>query len=189
MPQFIPLAVMAVAAGVKMIKSAKQNKLANRVVVPEAAYKPSPFAKSMLDQANQMKNARMAGAASAEQNILGNQANTVGSIERNANSGAQALQMVSAAQGNTNNAFNTLQGHEGQYGLAMLNNWNNANMAMTEEDRMKYQADLYKRQEAINEKNSLRGAATQNFGSGMNDISNGIMSSYNAGAFNKKEAA
>ena len=189
MPPAIPFIAMAASAAIKAGKSIHQNNLANRVVVPDATYQTSPYATAMLAQANQYKNARMTGAADAEQNIDTNQANTIGSIQRNATSGAQALSLSIAAQGNSNTAFNQLRQQEGADQQNKMNNWNNANQQMIGEDDKAYQDRIRKQNSAMNEKNALRGAANANFGGAMNDLSNGIMASNNAGLFNSNDSS
>ena len=167
--------ISAVSGIVKMAKSAHQNKLANGVVIPDATYQSSPYAQAMMDQANQYKNSRMTGAAEAEQNIMSNQGNTIGAIDRNATSGAQALAMVSAAQGQSNQAFNGLRQQEGADGQMKMNNWNQANQQMIGEGDKLFNDRVRKQQMAMSEKNALRGAANANFSGGLNDFSNGAM--------------
>lgn len=180
MPAFIPAAVGAVTGIVKTIKGAHQNNLANKVKVPDATYNTSPYAQAALAQMTQYKNSRMAGAGNAENNIMSNQASTIGAIDRNSMSGAQALAMIAGAQGNTNQAFNSLNQQEGQDQYNKMNMWNNANTQMVGEDYNAYQDRVRKQNLAINEKSSLRNAATQNFGNGMNDLGNAAMSGANA---------
>jgi hypothetical protein len=179
------MSFIGVAAGVsaatgiyKIGKGIHQNNLANKVVVPEANYETSPYAVQMLDEANRLKDSRMTGAADAERGIYGSQANATGAINRNATSGAQALAMLAATQGNSNNAFNSLRMQEGQDQQMKLNNFNNASGVMINEGDKVYQDALRKRQEAINEKNALRGAGTQNIGGGMNDLTNDAFMMY-----------
>lgn len=167
--------VAAVSGITKIIKGAHQNKLANGVVIPDATYQSSPYAQAMMDQANEYKNSRMTGAANAEQNIMSNQGNTIGAIDRNATSGAQALAMVSAAQGQTNQAFNGLRQHEGADQQMKMNNWNQANQQMIGEGDKVFNDKVRKQQQAISEKNNLRGAANANFSGALNDFSNGAM--------------
>ena len=169
----MPLPLFALAAGAsalyKGIKGAQQNRFANKIKVPEASYETSPYAAKILGEANMLKNARMPGAQNAEQNIMGNQANAYGNVERNATSGSQALAMLAGIQGNTNQAFNTLGQQEGNFSLSALGNWNQANQGMTYEHEKLFQDALRKRQEAIAQKNALRGAGTQNIGNAMNE--------------------
>ena len=173
----IPAAIGGITGIVKGIKSARQNSMANKVVIPDANYEVSPYAKQMLATANQFKNSRMQGAAEAEQNIMGNQANAVGSIERNATSGAQALSMVAAAQGNSNNAFGQLRQQEGADMMGKINNQNMAMQQMIGEDDKMFQDRLRKQQMAMQEKASLRGAANANFDGALKDVTTGVMES------------
>lgn len=173
------MSFVGIAAGVgaasgifKIGQGIHQNNLANKVVVPEANYETSPYAVKIMDEANRIKNSRMAGAADAENNIFGSQANATGAINRNSTSGAQALAMLAATQGNTNAAFNGLRAQEGNDFWMKQNAFNNAGQIMIGEGDKKYQDDVRKRQEAIAEKSGLRGAGTQNIGGGMNDLMN-----------------
>jgi hypothetical protein len=170
----LPLGLIGSAIGglYKIGQGIHQNNLANKVVVPQANYDTSPYAMKMLDEANRLKNSQMPGAADATRGIYGAQSNASGAIDRNATSGAQALAMLSASQGTSDNAFNQLRGQEGQYNLEMLNNYNNANQGMINEGDKVYQDRVRKQQQAIAEKNALRGAGTQNLGGGMNDLIN-----------------
>ncbi len=170
----LPLGLLAggIASIFKIGHGARQNHLANKVVVPDASYETSPYAKKMLAEAAMLKNSRMPGAMNAERNIATNGANAFGSVERNASSGAQALALLSGITGNTNNAYNQLGQQEAGYGLQTQGMYNNALGTMINEGDKKYMDDVRKQQLAIGEKNALRGAATQNIGGGMNDIIN-----------------
>lgn len=170
----MPLPLFPIAAGAsalfKLFTGARQNRLANRTQVPTADYQTSPYAQKMLGHAQMLLNSRMPGAMNAQQNILSNQANAYGQVERNATSGQQALALLGGIQGNTNSAFNQLGQQEASYGLQTTNNYNLANEAMTAENDKMFQWDtLRKRQEAIAQKNALRGAGTQNIGNGINE--------------------
>ena len=170
LPYLGPIIAGTGAVG-KFAQGIQQSNLASKVVVPEANQTISPFAQQSRDLANQMFNGQMAGASTAAKNIFGNQSNTNAGIDRNAQSGAQALALLSASQGQTNNAFVQLGQQEGNYKLNALNNLNNANAAMTGEKDKMYEADLRKRTEAINEKNALRGSGMQNKFGAVKDLS------------------
>lgn len=173
---FIAVGATIAAGGlIKGLFGAHQNKLANKVVVPDASYTTSPYAQKMMGQAQMLLNSRQPGMGAAEQNIMGSQANAMGAVQRNATSGSQALAMLGGIQGNTNNALQGLQQQEGQWKLNALNNYNQASNAMINEGDKVYQSDLQKRLEAINEKNALRGSAIQNIGNGINDFQNGAL--------------
>jgi hypothetical protein len=178
---FIGVSVGVGTGLLKTVIGMHQNKLANGVNVPDATYSASPYASKILGQANMMLNAPMPGAATAENDIQGNQSDAIGSAERNATSGTQALAMLGGIQGNTNNADNSLATQQGQYKLNAVNNYNQANQGMVNEGDKVYQSDLQNRLEAIQQKTSLRGAAAQNIGGGLNDISNNafLMHSFN----------
>ena len=155
---------------VKIGVGAHQNHLANKVVVPNATYTSSPYAANNLGTAEQMFNGRMAGAGTAEQNILNNGANAEGSIQRNSTSGAQSLALAMASQGQTDHSLQQLGQQEGNYKMNMLNNLNMANDGMTMEGTKVFNDNVRKQNLAIGEKNSLRGSAMQNIGTGINEM-------------------
>jgi len=177
----MPIPVGLIAAGiggaVKMFKGAKQNRLANKVVIPDADYNTSPYAQKILGEANRLKNSRMPGMDEAGDNILETGATTSGNIGRNATSGAQALAMLTASQGITNNSFDDLNRTQNEYSKQMLDNWNNANQGMITEGDKVFADQVRKQKMRIDEKNALRSAATANSGGGMNDIINGLFMS------------
>lgn len=168
-----------IAAGVggifKMFQGAKQRRLANKVVIPDANYEISPYAKNVMAEANRLKNSQMAGYANAVDNIQQNQATALGSIGRNATSGAQALQMIAASQGISDNSMNDLSTQQQQYSQNMLENWNNANQTMIGEGDKLFQDKVRKQNMKIAEKNALMGASTQNTGGGINDLINSLL--------------
>ncbi len=170
----LPLGLIASGIGAiaKLVKGAHQNNLANNVSIPEASYNMSPYAQNTLDLSKQMFNSRMPGTEIAERGIMANNANTNAGIQRNATSSSQALAMMAAAQGQTDQSFQNLGMQEGQYKLNAFNNLSNANAGMTEENARVYQDAVRKQQMAISEKNALRGASTANIGGGMNDLIN-----------------
>ena len=147
-----------------------QNHLANKVVVPNVNYTSSPYAANNLGTAEQMFNGRMAGAGTAEQNILNNGANAEGSIQRNSTSGAQSLALAMASQGQTDHSLQQVGQQEGNYKMNMLNNLNMANNGMTVEGDKVYNDNVRKQNLAIGEKNSLRGSSMQNIGNGINEM-------------------
>ena len=179
MAAYIPAALGAVSGIVKGIKGIHQNNLANSVVVPDATYNSSPYAAAMLASANQLRNSRMTGAASAAQNIDANQSNSMDAVGRNATSGAQALSMVGAIQGQSNNAFNSLRQQEGADEQYKNNNWNMANQQMIGVGDKEYADRVRKQNMAIQEKSGLRQAANTNIGGAINDMTNGVMTANN----------
>jgi hypothetical protein len=179
------MSFVGVAAGIsagtgviKMIHGFHQNHLANKINVPEASYETSPYAKKILAEATRLKNSQMPGMSAATANIYGNQANAMGSVERNATSGAQALAMAAGIQGNTNQAFQGLASQQNQYAQNQEQNYVNANQGMINEGDKVYQDRVRQQQQAIAEKNALRGAGTQNIGGGLNDLTNSAFMAY-----------
>jgi hypothetical protein len=171
------MAFAAIGAGISaasglygIFKGIHQNNLANKVVVPDATYNTSQYAQNNLGLAQSMFNSRNPGSAYAAQNIQGNNANTDAGIDRNATNGSQALALKMAAAGQTDQSFGNLGAQEGQWKLNMLSNLNNANNGMTMENDKVYQDRVRKQNLAMGEKNSLRGASTQNIGNGINAI-------------------
>lgn len=71
-------------------------------------------AKGLLGESRNLYNARMAGAANAEQNIYNSQANTLSNMGRNASDASQLLALAGGVQNNTNNAFGQLGQAEAQ---------------------------------------------------------------------------
>lgn len=164
------IASAAIGLG-KMLFGAKQNSLANKVVVPAVNYTESPYAKDKLNLAKMLYGGRMPGAAQAEEGIFQNNANTTGAVARNATDGSQSLGAMIAAQAQTDDSLNNLRLQEGNYSLNMLNNLNNAEDTMTQELYKKYLDQVRTQQQKIDEKNALRGAAWQNIGGGANELS------------------
>lgn len=80
----------------------------------EDIYQKNPWLRQSLGLAQQYYNGRMAGAPQLENNIYKNQSNTIGTIERNATDGAQALALATATQGTTNDALTQLAIQEAQ---------------------------------------------------------------------------
>jgi hypothetical protein len=170
--QLLGLAAGAIGGLLKIGRGKKLDRMADRIVIPEANYVRSPYAERQLAEAERLKNARMPGMAMVEQGIQGNQANATAGIQRNATSGSQALAMLGASQAQSNESMNQLGMKQGQYSMNMLNNYNAGLQGMTAEEDKIFQDKVRKQMMAMQEKAALRGAATANMGGGMNDIIN-----------------
>ena len=171
----LPLGLIAagIGAGIKLIKGAHQNKLANNVVIPDATYTKSPYADNTLELAKQMFNSQMPGEATAERNIQGNNANANAQITRGSTDASQALALMAGSQGETDQAFTNLDQQAANYKMQTYGNLASANQGETNENDKVYQDMVRKQMMAINEKNALRGASTANVGNGMNDLISG----------------
>jgi hypothetical protein len=111
----------------------------------------------------------MAGTGAQERNIMASQANTLANINKNASSGAQALALAGAAQGQTNEAFNQMGIQEAQNKYAMLQNLSAVNQGMTAENDKLYQDNL-----DYSQKQALLNASQMNQANGLNSLDNMI---------------
>jgi hypothetical protein len=148
-------------------QGAKQNSEANQIDPVYTPYTASPYAASTLGTAEQAYNGRMAGAASLEQNIYGNAANTEGQVAKTATDGSQALAVEAATQAQAGGQFRTLQTTEEQNKYQLLNNLNLANSQETTEGDKVYQAQLQKYMMDTQQQAALRGAGAKNISSGI----------------------
>ena len=156
MPGLAGLATGAVGMIGSLISGFSTKNKLNKDMKNDPTYQQydSPELASRLGLAKSLLNARMPGAARAEQLIQGNQANAAGSIDRNASSGAQALSMLSASEGQTNDAFGNLQTQEAQDYYNRLGNLTGAQTAtataQTAEHDKSYNDTIRKWQDKIN---------------------------------------
>jgi len=115
-------AAVGLAGGVgKMIGRGKANKQMEALIAQNPVYKENPMARQRLGLAQSLLNARMPGAAAAERNIYGTQANRLSQLQRGATDSSQLLAMGAQAQGQTNQAFGDLgiaeaQDYQRRYG-------------------------------------------------------------------------
>lgn len=130
------------------------------------------LAKQGYSEARLMANGRMAGAGSQEQNIYGNQANTLANVGRNATSGSDALAMAGAVQGQTDNAFNSLAQNEAQNRLLQQQNVNAARAGVQQAQNQL--GDIYMHQSdlAAGAAQGLGQAAQQNTYGALNSLGN-----------------
>lgn len=171
----IPLiALGAVASGIGSLArglfGGKQNKKANQINPVFDQYKTSPYAQRQLALAQQMFGGRMSGAGAQEQNIMNNQASTLGNINRNTTDAARALALTGAVQGQTNDAFANLGMQEAQNKQNMLGNLNQAYGTLIGEGEKEYQSKLQKYMMDKQEQLALRTAGANNQFGALNDI-------------------
>lgn len=163
-----------------------QNHKASQIKPQYHPYTPSPYAQATYGLAQQVYNGRMAGASTLEQNIMANQANQQGNVERTATDGSQALAVQAGQQGQTNQAFSNLQTQEANNKYQMLNNLNLASAGMTAEGDKTYQSNLQKYQMDTSQQNQLRQAGLANMFGALGDVGKlGYMGAH--GAFDKKD--
>lgn len=178
---------MAIAAGAQLIggifkgiQGRKQQKMANAIKPVNAVYKESPYAQNQLSAVQQMMGGRMAGAGAAEQNIMGNMANSMAGVSRNSTNSSQSLAMLAGLQGNTNQAFSDLQTKENMNAQSLLGQLGYANQGMTREKQMVYEDQLRNYNNDMQAKNALQGAAWQNKGGMVSDFQNAAIGAASA---------
>lgn len=152
-------------------------------------YVINPVAQQRLGLAQQLLNARMPGAAGAERNIYNNEANTNASFSRNATNSAQLLNLLSASQGQTNDALNKLGIEESQDYGNRLQNLNSAQQGIITEGDKVYQDKQYKHEDDVrrfHDKLGVYGAMNQNNQANWGSLSNFGFGLANMGAAGAK---
>lgn len=163
-------AIGGISSIARGIFGGKQQKKANQINPVFDQYKTSPYAQRQLALAQQMFGGRMSGAGAQEQNIMNNQASTLGNINRNTTDAARALALTGAVQGQTNDAFANLGMQEAQNKQNMLGNLNQAYGTMIGEGEKEYQSKLQKYMMDKQEQLALRTAGANNQFGALNDI-------------------
>lgn len=154
----------------KIVQGIKQNKEAKKINPIWQEYAESPYAKQQLGTAQNLFNAPMAGGAELQRNILANQGNAIGQINRNATDSSQALALGALAQGQTNDALQGYQIQNAQNKYSMLNNLNQAYGVMIGEGDKKYKSIMQKYMMDVQRKDALKSAGAQNIYGGIDDI-------------------
>jgi hypothetical protein len=152
----------------KMIQRGKNNKMLNSLLAKDPNYKENPIAAQRLSLAQTLLNARMPGAARAERNIYGSQANSVGNILRTATDSSQAMAMEAAINGQTDNAFGNLQDQEVQDYQRKYGNLIGAQEGMINEGDKVFNDNVRR----FGNETQIRGAQAQNKQDNWGDISN-----------------
>lgn len=151
-----------------IINSFTSGSKLNALKSMDPTYKANPMAQQRLGLAQTLLNARMPGATAMERNIYGNQANQQGNVNRNATDASQALALGSAAQGQTNQAFQGLATQEqGDY-YNRLQNLTGAQQGVINEGDKVYQDQVRRYQDQA----SILGAQMQNTQTGWNSLAN-----------------
>lgn len=169
----IPLAAAGAAVGLiggigSIIGNAKSNRQLERLIKQNPTYKSSPYAAQRMALAQQLLNARQPGAAAAERNIYGAQANSMANVQRNATDSSQALALGAGIGGQTNQAFGDLAQQEAQGYQQRYQNLSAAQEGMTQEGDKVYQDQVRRFQDLA----AIRGAQSQNRQSMWQGISN-----------------
>lgn len=123
--------------------------------------KESPYAKQMLGLAQTQLNARDPFAVAQQRGILGSQANAMAGAQRAITDPSQALAMVGAIQGNTNQALFQQGLAERQGYQQRLGNLTGAQGVMIQEGDKVYQDRMQKFLRDQERKDKLQQAGTQ----------------------------
>lgn len=160
--------------GGKRRLSAEQQAMANAIHPVDATYAISPEAKQQLGLAQQQYNGAMPGATTEQNNIFTNQSNTNANAEHNATSGAQALAVEAAAQGQTNSALSNLAVQTEQNKQQQFGNVAAAQNNMSNQEYQQYQDQVRKFNNDTAAKAALQSASIQNKMSWNNDLSSTV---------------
>lgn len=169
----MPIAAIGLGVGLigsigQMVAAGKANKQLEALSKTDPTKSPSPVAAQRLGLAQTLLNARMPGAAYAERNIYGNQANQESNIERNATSGSQALALGASMQGATNQAFGQLEQQEAADYQRRYSNLSDAQQGVINEGDKVYQDQVRR----FGDLAQIRGAQAANTANSWKSVSN-----------------
>lgn len=136
----------------------RANRRLEQLIKQNPTYKENPLARERLGLAQTLLNARAPGAAAAERNIYGNQANTMAQVNRNATDSSQALAMAAGVQGQTNQAFENLATQEAQDYQRRYGNLVGAQEGVIQEGDKVFNDQVRRYQDLV----SIRGAQNTN---------------------------
>ncbi len=188
----VPLAAIGLGMGLigsvgKALGRNKANKQLNKLLAENPEYKSNPLATQRLDYARQLLNARMPGSVYAERNILGNQANKIANISKNATDASQLLSLAGSIGNQTDDAFANLNNMENEDYYNRLGVMNQAQEGVIREGDKVFQDQTRRFQDKV----QIRGAQNENRQNTWGDVGNfgfGLMNYGLAGGklFNKK---
>lgn len=168
-----PLSIIGLGTGLiggiaGLFGAGSANKKLDQLLSQDPTYKANPIAAQRLGLAQTLLNARSPGAAYAEKNIYGNQANQQANIERNATDSSQALALGAASQGQTNKAFEGLNEQEAADYQRRYGNLTGAQEGQIQEGDKVYQDQVRR----FGDIAQIRGAQNANTQNAWNSISN-----------------
>jgi hypothetical protein len=170
----------------KFLLGNKQNKLANQINPVYNAYTGSSAVGQNIGAVQNAYQGRMAGAASAEENLLRSQQNSFANASRGATDASQLLALGAAGQGQTDAGFNSLATAEGQNKQGLLDNLQSAYGQKIQDDRAINQSQLQKYQIDSEAKAALRNSGINNEYGAVQDASGMALQLGQLGSMNKK---
>jgi hypothetical protein len=150
----------------------KQKRAARKINPIDPTYSIPKYSREQLELARNAFMSRTPGAAVAEQNIMGNQANMLANINRNAGDGSQAIAAAAGIGGQTNQSFVELSQAEAQNTMQEQQMLNQSLQNMSAEERLVYQDKLRKYKEALQAKQELMRSGMVNQQNALNEIGN-----------------
>lgn len=144
------------------------NRKLEQLISKDPTYKANPIAAQRMGLAQTLLNARSPGAAYAQQNIYGNQANQQANVERNATDASQALALGAVSQGQTNKAFGDLNNQEAEDYQRRYGNLVGAQQGQIQEGDKVYQDQIRR----FNDLAQIRGMQSQNTQNAWGSLSN-----------------
>lgn len=142
----------------------------NAMVDATGEYKADQGIRQNVGLTKSVYNGRMAGATAAEGNILAGQAAATEGVQRVATDSSQALSVINAVQGNTDNALvnlATMESQDQQQKAAQLQNA----VLMNSNENAKVWADKLRK---LNMKLGIKTVAEQNVNTGVGGITDGL---------------
>jgi hypothetical protein len=146
----------------KFLLGNKQNKLADQINPVYDVYKGSNAVGQNVAAAQNAYQGRMAGAGSAQENILRAQQNQFANASRGATDSSQLLALAGAGVGAADAGFNNLATAEGQNQRGLLDNLQQAYGQKVQDDRAINQSQLEKYQIDMGAKSGLRNSGINN---------------------------
>ncbi len=168
-----PLSMAGLGLGViggigGLFASGSNNRSLSRLLSKDPTYTSNPIAAQRMGLASSLLNARMPGAAAAERNIYGSQANFMGQVNRNATDSSQALALAAAGQGQANQGFENLNQQENQDYQRRYGNLVGAQEGMIQEGDKVYNDQVRR----FGDMAQIRGAQAANRSNAWQGISN-----------------
>ena len=173
-------------AAFKIYQGVKQNSLADQINPQYDVYKGSSAVGQNVAAAQNAYQGRMAGAGSAQENLLRAQQNQFANASRGATDASQLLALGAAGQGQTDAGVNNLATAEGQNQRGLLDNLQAAYGQKVQDDRAINQSQLEKYQIDTGAKQALRGAGMNNIAGGINDAAGMSLQLGQLNSMNKK---
>jgi hypothetical protein len=148
----------------QMFGRGKANGQMGRLMKSNPTYQENPLAKQRLGMAQQLLNARMAGAAKLENNIFANQANRVSGLQKSATDATQLLMGGAQSQSQTNDALFNLGIMEDQNFDNRLNRVEGAQQGVINEQDKVFQDQVRRFQDNMQIQGAMNANRQNNWG-------------------------